>query len=145
MIENYIPPMDAASFIARVFLGILFFVQGYDKIFKLKISGVVETIRPAYRKLKLPDGVITFTAYFTSIVEFVGGLLLIIGLFRYEAYYLLGLDLLIVCLGMSLVNALWDMQYVLPRLILLLFLLMLPVCYDHYALDTLFNSCVCTE
>ena len=140
MIEQNFPPESVAVFFARVILGILFFAQGYEKFFKLKISNVIDTIKPSYRKLKFPDGLITLTAYSTSFIELLGGLLLIIGLFRYEAYYLLGFDLLIVSLGFSMLNALWDMQYVLPRLLLLILLLLLPPDYDRYSLDHLMRT-----
>jgi uncharacterized membrane protein YphA (DoxX/SURF4 family) len=35
--------VQIAEFIIRVFTGILFLFQGYDKVFKVKISGVVNT------------------------------------------------------------------------------------------------------
>lgn len=39
-----------AAFIARVFLGLLFFFQGYDAIFNVKIKNVIETYEGAFRK-----------------------------------------------------------------------------------------------
>lgn len=135
MIQQYLPSESIATLVARLMLGILFFTQGYEKFFIIKINNVINTLKPAYKKLNFPDVLIAFTAYSTSFIELIGGLLLIIGLFRFEAYYFLGADLLIVSLGFSLLTALWDMQYVMPRLLLLLLLLLLPPEYDRYSLD----------
>jgi hypothetical protein len=61
--------------------------------------------------------------------------MLIFGLLKYYALYALGADLLVVALGMSLLNPMWDMQYVFPRLLLILFLLVFPSSLDILALD----------
>ncbi len=137
MIEIYFAPASVAVLFARIILGILFFFQGYEKIFKIKIHNVIIAIAPSYKKLKFPDFLVSLTAYTTSFIELIGGFLLIAGLFRYEAYYLLGIDLLIVSIGFSLINSMWDMQYILPRLLLLILLLLLPTELDIYSIDSL--------
>ena len=112
-----------ATFIAREFLGMLFVFQGADALFRIKPEGVIHTISVPLRNKGIPNPLIFFAVYFTSLTEFVGGLLLIVGYWKYFALYLLGLDLLIASFAFSLVNAMWDMKLVYPRLILLLFLL----------------------
>jgi uncharacterized membrane protein YphA (DoxX/SURF4 family) len=135
--ENLITPEAAAIFFARVLLGILFFMQGYDKVFSLGIRKVVQTIQPSYQRVHIPYPLIFLTAVFTSFVELFGGLFLILGLFKYATLYMLGIDLLIVSLGMSLIDPVWKMDIVLPRFLLLLFVLIVPGDYDVFILDRL--------
>lgn len=134
---QFLAPESIAPLFTRVLLGILFFMQGYDKIFTVKISNVIETIRPVYHKIRLPDFVIELTAYFTSYVEFTCGLLLLTGILKYFSLYLLGIDLIIVSFGMSIVNSVWNMELVFPRFLLLLFLFIYPEKYDVVTLQHL--------
>lgn len=136
-VTTFLMPESAAPFLTRVLLGILFFIQGYDKIFNIKISNVIETIRPSYHKLKLPDFMIVLSAYFTSYIEFICGLFLMVGLMKYFSLYLLGVDLIIVSFGMSVINSVWNMELVFPRFLLLLFLLIYPAEYDVVTLQHL--------
>jgi uncharacterized membrane protein YphA (DoxX/SURF4 family) len=128
-------PETIAPLLTRVLLGILFFIQGYDKIFNIKIVNVIETIRPAYHKMKLPGFIIVLSSWFTSYIEFTCGLLLIVGLLKYFSLYLLGIDLIIVSFGMSVINSVWNMELVFPRFLLLLFLLIYPAEYDVITLQ----------
>lgn len=126
-------------FLIRVILGILFFFQGYDKIFKVKIAGVVDFFHDEMQHKKMPSFLLVFSAYFTSFAEFIGGGLLIIGLFKTWAYYLLGLDLILVCGAFSMMKPMWDMGMLFPRLLLLAILLYLPLQWDIIALDKLIS------
>lgn len=134
--ENLLPPESVAIFFSRVLLGVLFTLQGYDKVFSMGIKTVSQTIRPAYPRA--PYSFILFVAIFTSFVEFVGGIFLIAGLFKYYTLYILGIDLIIVSIGMSLVDPVWKMDIVFPRFLLLLFILIVPADYDILTLDKLF-------
>lgn len=133
--ENLIAPEAVAVFFARVLLGILFMFQGYDKIFSMGIKTVVQSIQVQLQKTNLPYFIIYSTVIFTSFVEFIGGMLLIIGLFKYYALYFLGFDLLIASLFLSIANPLWKMDFVLPRFILLIFVIMIPCDFDFFTLD----------
>lgn len=137
MTETLIDPTSFLSFFIRISAGILFFFQGYDKIFKIGIRGVIETIGPSYRSKGFPEFSISLISFLTSWIELVGGLLLIIGLMKYPAIYLLCFDLLIVITGMSILDPVWDMKLVLPRLICLVVLLLLPSGSDVFSLDRL--------
>jgi putative oxidoreductase len=132
-------PQNIAPLLARLLLGVLFFSQGYDKVFRIGIPQVIETVAPAYRKLRMPGGIIRLSAYFTSWVELIGGLLLIAGLFKYGALYLLGADLLLVSLAFSLLNPVWDLHHVFYRFALLVFLLVYPAALDTVQLSALFR------
>jgi uncharacterized membrane protein YphA (DoxX/SURF4 family) len=124
-------------FILRVILGILFFFQGYDKLFNLKVGGVIAFFRQESSHKQIPGFVLVGSAYFTSIVEFVCGGLLILGFFKTWALYLLGIDLILVCGAFSILKPMWDMQLLFPRLILLAALLYLPQQWDQLSLDYL--------
>lgn len=123
------------TFVLRVILGILFFFQGYDKVFKLKINGVIDFFRQELGSIKVPDFVLTSTAWFTSFAELICGALLIVGLFKTYALYALGIDLILVTGAFSLIKPMWDMQLLFPRLILLGILLYLPSEWDVLSAD----------
>lgn len=128
-----------AVLLIRVFLGLLFFWQGYDKVFNLKIKGVIETFKHPLIEKHFPAFLIPFAAYYTSYVELIGGFLLIIGLAKYIVLYLLGLDLLMVSLAFSIINPMWDLQQIFTRLLLITALLILPSQWDMVSIDYLIS------
>lgn len=128
------------SFLLRVILGILFFFQGYDKVFKLKIKGVSDFFRQELGTNKMPGFLVEFSAWFTSLVELICGGFLILGLFKTYSLYLLGFDLILVAGAFSMIKPMWDMQMVFPRLILLSVLLYLPAEWDVLSLDHLIGT-----
>lgn len=137
MTEQLLEPITFLALFLRLLLGILFFFQGYDKVFKIGLKGVINTVGPSYRNRGLPDFSISIVSFLTSWIELTCGLLLIAGLFKYIAIYLLGLDLLIVVFGMSLLEPVWDMKLVFPRLVLYIILLLLPCEKDIFTMDNL--------
>lgn len=126
-------------FTLRVILGLLFFFQGYDKVFKVKIPGVIAFFRSELGNIKVPDPVLKLSTYYTSYIEFVCGACLIIGLFTKYALYLLGLDLILVVGAFSLIKPMWDMQLLFPRLMLLSILLYLPEEWNIISADHIVN------
>lgn len=88
----------------------------------------------------LPEFLLQGTAYYTSYVEFLGGILLIIGFKRDYTLYALASVLIIVTFGHGLVDPIWDLSHVMYRAILLLALLLLPKEWDTYRLDTLIKK-----
>lgn len=131
---------EAAVFIARVFLGCLFFFQGYDAVFNIKIKNVIETYRVSFTNKGMPYFVIVLASWFTACTELVGGALLILGLFKYAALYSLGANMIIAALGFGMTTPMWDTRYVLPRLLLLLFLLVVPASWDFLSIDQLITK-----
>jgi uncharacterized membrane protein YphA (DoxX/SURF4 family) len=124
----------AAYGLARVILGILFLIQGYDKIFNIKMRGVVQAYElPA--KYPFSNSLVWIGTVFTSFAEFIGGLLLIFGLFTSFSLHLLGIDMVLVVLAMSALNPVWDMKFVFPRLALLFLLLIMPATWNLYSID----------
>lgn len=124
----------------RLLLGFIFFFQGFGKIFDIGVDTVYNNFFAKPYEGILPDFLLQGTAYYTSYVEFLGGLLLIIGLKRDYTLYALASVLIIVTFGHGLVAPIWDLSHVMYRAILLVALLLLPKEWDHYRLDTLFKK-----
>jgi uncharacterized membrane protein YphA (DoxX/SURF4 family) len=127
-----------AAFIARVFLGCLFFFQGYDAVFKVKIQNVIGVFEYDFAEKGIPKFLTVCASWFTTYSELVCGALLILGLFEYVSLYLLGANLIIAAIGFGINTPMWDTRHVLPRLTLILFLLVLPQSWNILSLDYLF-------
>ena len=126
-----------AEFLVRALAGILFLFQGYDKLFRVKIPGVVKVFTRDAERSHIPHSLITAVAYFTSTVEFLGGGMLLLGWGTNLALYVLGLDLLVVSLAFTVMQPLWDMKFVFPRFLLVIVLLVMPDSYRIFSLDHL--------
>lgn len=124
--------------IARVFLGLLFLFQGYDAVFNVKIKNIINNYENSFQSKGIPKFLTFIGVWFTSLTELFGGLFLILGLFKYYTLYLLGLDLLIASTAFGIASPMWDTRHVFPRLILLLFILLIPADIDTLNLDFLF-------
>ena len=127
---------NIAELFVRSFLGILFIFQGYDKLFVVKIKNVVNAFHNEADRKHIPEFLLVFTSYFTSITEFIGGILLITGLFHQFVPIILAINLLVVAFVFSFLRPMWDMQHVFPRVILLTLILLLSN-YFYFGLDTL--------
>ena len=119
----------------RIVTGILFFAQGYDKLFVLGIRKVYEPFDNLLSQKKAPMGLMHACIMVSSIIEFFCGILLMAGFMRDASLYLLLINMMGVAAGFSLVRPMWDMQYYFPRLVLLLTLLMLPPDWDAWRMD----------
>lgn len=126
-----------AVLIARVFLGCLFFFQGYDAVFNIKVRNVVATFETNFANKGIPKFLTVAASWFTSYTELICGFFLIIGVFEYYALYLLGINLVIAAVGFGITSPMWDTRYVLPRLVLLLFLLVVPQGWNALSLNNL--------
>ncbi|CAL2058330.1 DoxX family protein [Tenacibaculum sp. 190524A05c] len=124
----------------RVLLGLIFFFQGYGKVFKFGLDTVYKNFFQASYSELLPDFILLFSAYFTSLAELIAGFLLIIGLKRDYALYALALVLVIVTFGHGLKDPIWDLSHVMYRTILLVSLLLLPKELDKFSVDFLIKK-----
>ncbi|NNC82875.1 MAG: DoxX family protein [Flavobacteriales bacterium] len=127
-----------ALLFVRVSLGILFLFQAIDKIFTVGLKEFTSTILSGMKKDQVPPGFIRFSAYVSSYIELVGGVFLILGLFLPEVYIILALNLIMVILSFSYMQALWDLKHVFPRMVLLVFLMIMSHELDLYSLDHFF-------
>ena len=125
----------------RLILGFIFLMQGFGKVFTWGVENVYEMdfFYGTYKDL-LPEFVIRATAYYTSYVELIAGLLVVLGLKRDYALYALASVLIIVTFGHGLAKPIWDLTHVMYRTILLVTLLLLPSAWDNYSVDGLINK-----
>lgn len=119
----------------RLLLALIFLMQGVGKVFKFGVENVYQNFFYEPYKDLLPDFLLKATAYYTSYVEFLGGLLLMIGLFRNYVLYAFASVLAIVTFGHGLVEPIWDLSHVMYRAILLIALLLLPDHWDRFSVD----------
>jgi len=123
----------------RMVAGILVTFQAYDRIFKIGFARVAETF------FSSPLGVTKNVSFMkagiaiSSIIEFACGILLILGLFKVIALYLLAMNLIFIAFVFSYVKPMWDMQFYFPRMILVVLLLFIPSHADVFSLDFLWN------
>jgi putative oxidoreductase len=138
--ETYLElSMDSFAILtARLVLGVLFFFQAYDKVFTVGLKEFTANIIAGSSSTGLNKGFIRFSAIVSSYIELLGSVLLILGLFLPWVYVLLALNLVMVSLAFSYLKPLWDMSHVFPRLVLLIFLMMMPMDADLYTLTGLF-------
>lgn len=127
-----------AVFTMRLLLGLIFLMQGYGKVFTWGVDNLyqMEFFKGTYEAF-LPHWLIYGTAWYTSYVELIGGILLIIGLKRDYALYALASVLVIVTFGHGLVQPIWELDNVMYRAALLVTLLLLPSEWDRFSLDSL--------
>ena len=124
----------------RLLLGFLFFWQGYGKVFKFGVDGVYNNFfKKTYQDI-LPDFLTLGTAYFTSYAELIAGFMLIIGLKRDWALYILAAVLIVVTFGHGLAEPIWDASHVLVRAVFLIPLLLLPKDWDKFSVDYLIGK-----
>lgn len=127
-----------AIFIVRVFFGITIFLQGYDKVFRVGMKRVLETFEyPLQGVRHVPRFFVVCGVFYTSFVELIGGMLLIIGLMKHFTLYFIALDLLIAAIGLGIMKPMWDMKHVFPRFVMLVFLLIMPSQWDIISIDHL--------
>ena len=121
----------------RLVLGFIFLMQGFGKVFKFGVDNVYNNFfKETYQDI-LPEFLLKATAYYTSYVELIAGLLLVVGFKRDWALYALASVLVIVTFGHGLVEPIWDLSHVLYREVLLVTLLLLPKEWDRFSVDGL--------
>lgn len=126
-------------FAIRCVAGILFFFQGYDKVFRIKTEGVLNTFSDALAQRNISKTYVRTFIVASSFIELAGGLLLAVGLFREPVIYLLTANMLGVAFGFSILKPVWDMGHYFPRFVLLSALLFIPEGWDRFCLDVFFR------
>ncbi|TCI84931.1 DoxX family protein [Tenacibaculum sp. M341] len=124
----------------RLILGFIFFFQGYGKVYKFGLDSVYQNFFLKSYESLLPDFLLLFSTYYTSLIELIGGFLLIVGFKRDYALYALASVLVIVTFGHGLKDPIWDLSHVMYRTILLVTLLLLPKELDRFSVDFLIKK-----
>jgi uncharacterized membrane protein YphA (DoxX/SURF4 family) len=123
----------------RLILGILFLMQGYEKVFRIGLRGVVDAYELPQQWHHTSNYLVWAGTIYTSWTELVCGALLIVGLFTNYALYFLGIDIVMATLGLSFQFPLLDMKFLWPRLVLLGVLLFCPANWNLFSVDHLLN------
>ena len=118
----------------RLVLGFIFLMQGIGKVFIWGIERLYELSFESYEKY-LPSGLLYIVTYYTSYIELIGGIFLLLGLWRDYTLYALASVLVIVSFGHGLATPIWNLDHVIFRLVLLVALLLLPKEWDTYRAD----------
>ncbi|HLG35779.1 MAG TPA: DoxX family protein [Bacteroidia bacterium] len=130
---------SAALLLVRLILGMLFFFQGYDKIFKIGINNVTDAaITPVTEKF-FGKNFFKALIFVSSWTELLAGIMLTVGFQRDIWLVILGADMLGTALLFSILKPMWDMQYYFPRLVLLVLLMLMPESCDCYRIDSLLH------
>ena len=130
-----------AFLITRLILALIFFMQGFGKVFTWGIDKVynADFFYGTFANL-LPEYLIYATVYYTSFIELIGGALLLIGLKTNYAVYALSTVLIIVTFGHGLAEPIWDLSHVMYRTILLIALLLMPEKWNKFSMDSLLTK-----
>lgn len=130
-----------ALLFARIVLGLIFFMAGAWKVFRL---GPLEHVRKFFLPFSdtfLPVWSLWAVGAVIPFVELIAGALVILGLRTRAALISLGFVLAVVTFGHLLENPLYEFHtHVIPRLVLLLFVFMLPREDDVFSLDYLLDG-----
>ena len=122
---------------ARLVLGLIFFQGALWRVFDI---GPTEHARrffvDPFQATFLPDWALWAVGTTVPFLELIGGALVLIGLWRVRALLALGSVLVIVTFGHLVLEPLYAFnQHVFPRLVLVVFLLVVPPAWDRYSLD----------
>ncbi|MDX1365546.1 DoxX family protein [Arenibacter latericius] len=130
----------------RLILGFIFLMQGFGKVVTWGMEKVYQAdfFQGTFEGM-LPESIIWITAYYTSYVELIAGLLLVLGLKTNYALYALASVLVIVTFGHGLAEPIWNLSHVLFRTILLVALLLLPREWDKFSLDSIIKKKAATN
>lgn len=122
---------------ARLVLGLMFFQGAWWRVFEL---GPVEHARrffvDPFAESFLPEWALWVAGTGVPFAEFVGGALVLIGLWRLPGLVLLGSVLVLVTFGHLVAEPIYALNaHVIPRLILVVFLLVVPSGWDRFSVD----------
>ncbi len=123
--------------IIRIVFGVLFFLQAYDKIFRIKLESVFFAVQGDAIKHGIPDWFSKTSIFISSYFELLGGLFILFGLFTIPVLYVFGIHFIMLFIAFSYLKGVWDMKHVFPRFILLLVLLLFPNDWNEFSLDNL--------
>ena len=130
-----------AILFARLVLGLIFFMAGVYKVFQM---GPLEHARAYFLPFSdtfLPVWSLWAMGVVIPFVELVAGAMVIAGLRTRDALVALGFVLAVVTFGHLLKEPLYEFHtHVIPRLVLLLFILFMPREADRFSIDHLLTG-----
>ncbi len=123
--------------LARLVLGLMFFQGAVWRVFNV---GPVEHARrffvEPFADSFLPEWALWVAGTAVPFAELAGGALVLVGLWRLPGLLLLGGVLVVVTFGHLVAEPIYAFNaHVMPRLVLVVFLLMMPPGWDRYSID----------
>lgn len=134
LLKHFLP------FMLRFIAGALFFFQAYDKLFRIGLVGTADTVTELYREIGVPLWFVRFSVGVSTYIELIGGVLLLLGLFKTVAIVILGINLMMVTVAFGMRQGMWDAQHVFVRLVLLVAIGVMPESWDAWTLQNWFDS-----
>ena len=126
---------------ARLVLGLIFFMAGVFKVFTLTPIGHAQRWFLPYGDTFLPTWSLWAAGLSIPFVELIAGGLLLLGLWVRPSLIALGVVLVVVTFGHLLKEPLYALhEHVVPRLALVLFILVIPSTDDRYSIDQILRS-----
>ena len=124
-----------ASLVLRGSVGLTFFFAGLNKIvaYTERTRGIIEGFKESW----LPEFLVSAFAYPLPFVEFIGGLLVLLGLFTRPVFYILGILMLTLNFGLLVQGNYETAARNLPYFILIAANLIL-LKYNRFSLDGMF-------
>ena len=127
-----------AVLLARLTLGLIFFMAGAWKTFQLGPAGHVRRYFLPFQDTFLPTWSLWAVGYAIPFVELIAGALVILGWQTRPALLALGAVLVIVTFGHLLHEPVYAFhEHVIPRLALVLLVLLVPAEWDRFSIDAL--------
>ncbi len=134
-----VPDRAWAIFFARVILGLIFGMAGWGKLFQMgAVNHAHRYFVDPYATTWIPAWLLWTLGLSIPYVEFAAGWLTVLGLLTRPALIALGVILILVTYGHLLKDFLYEFHtHVIPRLLLLIFVLMMPRGEDILSIDRL--------
>ena len=122
---------------ARLVLGLMFFQGAWWRVFELgPLNHARRFFVDPYADSFLPEWSLWVAGTSVPFVELIGGALVLLGLMRLPGLILLGGVLVTVTFGHLVAEPLFSFSgHVIPRLMLVVFLLVIPQEWDAFSLD----------
>ena len=136
-----VPDRSWAIFFARVILGLIFGMAGWGKLFQMTAVGHAHRffVDP-YADTWIPTWLLWTLGFSIPYVEFAAGWFVVLGFLTRPALLALGAILVIVTYGHLLKDYLYEFHtHVIPRLLLLVFVLAMPRGDDVLSIDHLLH------
>ncbi|MGO6986370.1 DoxX family protein [Rhizobium leguminosarum] len=128
---------QAAHFIVRWIIGLIFLMAGYWKVFVLTPAvHTTQFFTTGFADYWIPTFLLVLLGYTIPFFELLAGLLICVGFRTREALIGLGLLLIVTTYGHTLQEGLFDIsKWTFTRLILIIFLLVGPAKGDIFTVD----------
>lgn len=122
----------------RVILGVWLVAEGL-RHFRIGAKKMASFYRPLYPSL-IKESLLRAGFILGYIIELVAGISLIIGLAKPFALFILSPYFILQAVGRSIITPYWNPQHFFVRLIIYFLLTALPLSWDIYSLDFIFNQ-----